>query len=100
MNYTNNKSEEPHLSSGLVDRSNWQSSSVQELLNTSLKYSTGDGVEVDYIMAHVWLNIAATMGSMEAKEQRQQLAQEMTSSEIAQAQRIARELLYSRSQMH
>ena len=63
------------------------------LYNLGLAYSTGQGVGVDFIAAHKWFNLAALRGSDEAKGWRAQIAREMNSSQIAQAQRLAREWL-------
>ncbi len=56
-----------------------------------LLYSTGQGVERDYVTAHKWFNLAALHGSDEARLFRGELALDMTSQEIADAQRLARE---------
>lgn len=56
-----------------------------------VQYSTGRDVPVDRVTAHKWFNIAATRGDAKARAWRAELAQEMTSAEIAEAQRLARE---------
>lgn len=63
------------------------------LYNLGLAYSTGQGVEVDYIAAHKWFNLAAIKGSEVAKSWRAQISSEMNFSQIAEAQRLAREWL-------
>ncbi len=63
------------------------------LYNLGLAYSTGQGVEVDYIAAHKWFNLAAIKGSDLAKSWRAQISSEMNTSQIAEAQRLAREWL-------
>ena len=63
------------------------------LYNLGLAYSTGQGVGVDFVTAHKWFNLAAMKGVDEAKSWRAQLAGEMNSSQIAEAQRLAREWL-------
>jgi TPR repeat protein len=63
------------------------------LYNLGLAYSTGQGVGVDYIAAHKWFNLAAQRGFDAAKAWRAQLAREMNASQIAEAQRQAREWL-------
>ena len=63
------------------------------LYNLGLAYSTGQGVSTDYVVAHKWFNLAALRGSDEAKGWRNQLAGEMQPSQIAQAQKLAREWL-------
>ena len=63
------------------------------LYNLGLAYSTGQGVSVDYIAAHKWFNLAALRGSEIAKSWRAQISREMNSTQIAEAQRLAREWL-------
>src|SRR6266550_7921689 len=66
---------------------------IEALYNLGLAYSTGQGVSVDYIAAHKWFNLAAMRGSEIAKSWRAQISAEMSSSQIAEAQRLAREFL-------
>lgn len=56
-------------------------------------YSVGRGVDIDYIEAHKWFNLAAMRGIKRAQADRAELAAEMSSCEIAEAQRMAREWL-------
>lgn len=63
------------------------------LYKLGLVYSTGSGDEVDLVEAHKWFNLAALRGSDAAKECRKELADQMTTSEVAAAQRAAREWL-------
>lgn len=63
------------------------------LYNLGLAYSTGQGVTVDFIAAHKWFNLAALRGVDAAKSWRAQIAREMNNSQIAEAQRLAREWL-------
>lgn len=58
-----------------------------------ITYSTGREVAPNLIEAHKWFNIAAMKGNREAAEHRQQIAEELTAAEIAEAQRAAREWL-------
>ena len=64
---------------------------AEALYNLGLAYSTGQGVEVDYIAAHKWFNLAAMKGSEIAKAWRAQISREMNFGQIAEAQRLARE---------
>ena len=65
-----------------------------ELFRLGLLYSTGQGgAPLDYISAHMLFNLAAMRGSMEAKVYRKELADEMASEQVAEAQRQAREWL-------
>jgi len=66
---------------------------AEALYNLGLAYSTGQGVDVDYIAAHKWFNLAAMKGSEIAKSWRAQISREMNSNQIAEAQRLAREWL-------
>jgi TPR repeat protein len=65
-----------------------------ELFRLGLLYSTGQGgAPLDYVSAHMLFNLAAMRGSVEAKVYRKELADEMASDEVAEAQRHAREWL-------
>lgn len=61
-----------------------------------LCYSTGDGVQQDLISAHKWFNLAAMNGVDEARESRAEISMDMSSQEIAKAQRLAREWVTTR----
>ena len=63
------------------------------LYNLGLAYSTGQGVATDMVAAHKWFNLAAVRGMEAAKSWRNQIAGEMNPSQIAQAQKLAREWL-------
>ncbi len=65
--------------------------SNDELYKLGLQYSTGQGVPMDYVCAHVLFNLAAIMGNPEAKLTRKEIAELMSSDEIALAQKAARE---------
>ena len=45
----------------------------------------------DYVLAHKWLNLAAVEGDKESEKARNLVEKLMTSAEIAEAQRLARE---------
>src|SRR6201986_749026 len=60
------------------------------LYNLGLAYSTGQGVATDMVAAHKWFNLAAVRGMEAAKNWRNQVAAEMSSGQIAGAQRLAR----------
>jgi uncharacterized protein len=55
-----------------------------------MMYSVGESVPVDFVTAHKWFNLAAMRGNADAIRLRCEIAQEMSESEIAQAQRAAR----------
>jgi uncharacterized protein len=63
------------------------------LYNLGLAYSTGQGVDVDFVAAHKWFNLAAMKGVELAKNWRAQISREMNAGQIAEAQRLAREWL-------
>lgn len=61
------------------------------LYQLGLAYSTGQGgVPIDLVTAHKYFNLAAMRGVEEARGWRAELAQQMSSAEIAEAQRQAR----------
>ena len=64
---------------------------AEALYNLGLAYSTGQGVGVDMVAAHKWFNLAAMRGVEAAKSWRNQLASEMSTLQIAEAQKLARE---------
>ena len=66
---------------------------AEDLLQMGLVYSTGLGVAEDLVAAHKWFNLAALKGNEDAKMYRKDLSDMMSSAEIAQAQKSAREWL-------
>ncbi|WP_397417268.1 sel1 repeat family protein [Phenylobacterium sp.] len=65
-----------------------------ELFRLGLLYSTGQGgAPLDYVSAHMLFNLAAMRGSAEARLYRKELAGEMGSDDVAEAQRQARQWL-------
>jgi len=63
------------------------------LMSLGLMYSTGRSVEPDLVEAHKWFNIAALRGCTEAVALRSEVAREMSRTDIADAQRRARDWL-------
>jgi uncharacterized protein len=63
---------------------------VEALYNLGLAYSTGQAVDVDYVAAHKWFNLAALKGLGQARGWREQISEEMSSDQIAEALRQAR----------
>lgn len=55
-----------------------------------LSLSSGAGVAVDLVKAHMWFNIAAMRGHTEGAPMRKEIAAQMSDSEIGIAQRAAR----------
>ena len=54
-------------------------------------YGNGQGVPQDYILAHMWFNLAGVSGDEHARESRDNVAKQMTTTQIVEAQRLARE---------
>ncbi len=52
-------------------------------------YANGQGVLQDYVHAHAWLNLAAAQGHEKASLYRNEIAQKMTSNQVAEAQKLA-----------
>ena len=63
--------------------------SAQAILG--IMYHYGKGVPQDYVMAHMYYNIAAVSGDKSGIKNRGLVEKDMTSSEIAEAQKLARE---------
>ena len=59
--------------------------------NLGLLYANGRGVEQDNIQAHLWLNLAAAGSEPAARRERELVATKMTRSQLAEADRLARE---------
>lgn len=54
-------------------------------------YYHGYGVTQDYVVSHMWFNIAASFGDEDASENRDYVAKKMSPADIAKAQQLARE---------
>jgi uncharacterized protein len=63
------------------------------LFTLGLKYCLGREVPKDLIAAHKWFNLAAMSGNDAARHYRLEVAREMAPSDIAEAQRRARDWL-------
>ena len=61
------------------------------LFELGLIYCTGRDGKVDLVEAHKWFNLAAMRGNEDAKTYRLELAREMSKSDVALAQKRARE---------
>ncbi|MDZ7667490.1 MAG: SEL1-like repeat protein [Desulfotignum sp.] len=55
-------------------------------------YAQGKGVLQDYAQAHAWFNLAASQGHGKAALYRDEIAQKMTSNQVARAQQLAIQL--------
>jgi TPR repeat protein len=58
--------------------------------NLGAMYANGNGVIQDNVYAHMWFNIAASNGDKNAVTNRDIMAKRMTSSQMAEAQKLAR----------
>jgi uncharacterized protein len=63
------------------------------LFELGMMHCVGREVAVDLVAAHKWFNLSALRGNEEAKRYRMEIAREMSKTEIADAQRQAREWL-------
>jgi TPR repeat protein len=55
-----------------------------------LMYEVGEGVPQDYVSAHMWFNLAAAQG-FPAALNRERVATRMSSLQITEAQKLARD---------
>ena len=63
------------------------------LFELGMMYSVGRDVPINLISAHKWFNLAAIKGNRDAVRLRREIADQMSESEIAAAQRAARDWL-------
>ena len=68
-----------------------QAGDVEAQFRLGQMLTTGDGGTQDYVLAHAWLNIAATGGHSKAAELRGTVTDLMTAEQIAEAQTMARQ---------
>lgn len=61
-------------------------------LNLGAMYADGEGVPKDDVQAYVWFNLAAAQGIEKAEQARALIRQSMTRIQIAEAQKLSREL--------
>ena len=59
--------------------------------NLGISYFLGEGVIQDNVYAHMWLNISASNGKEKGIDARDMIAKKMSSADISQAQKLARE---------
>lgn len=57
-----------------------------------LMYGQGTGVPKDYVRAYAWLNLSSAQGSAKAGGAREKIAAMMTREQVAEAQKMSREL--------
>ena len=65
----------------------------EDLYRAGLAYATGTGTEINLVEAHKWFNLAAARGHEEAKQQRQEMADMLSSDEVKIALQAARDWL-------
>ena len=64
--------------------------------NLGVMYDNGEGAPQDYVQAHKWINLAASRRTLEKENDldyrsaRDEVAEKMTASQVAEAQRLAR----------
>lgn len=69
---------------------------ADDMYRMGLDASTPGATDYDIVEAHKWFNLAAMKGNGEARIYRKELLLEMTTEQVAEAQRVAREWLSSR----
>lgn len=67
-----------------------QGGAPDALFELGLMYCSGREVPLNLVHAHMWFNLAAQRGNIDAKRYRMELSAEMSKAEIAEAQRQAR----------
>jgi TPR repeat protein len=65
--------------------------SNDHLCELGLLRSTGRSAPADFLAAHKWFNLSAQRGNKMAARLRSEVAAEMSASDVASAQRAARE---------
>ena len=63
-----------------------------------LMYNFGMGVPQDYVLSHMWNNLAAAQGDEDAVENRDSIAEKMTPQDVSEAHRRAKVCLESNYQ--
>ena len=69
---------------------------ADDQFRAGLLFSTGEGVSQDLVTAHKWFNLAAMNGIEEAREIRAEISMDMSTQEIARAQKMACEWIMNR----
>ena len=70
-----------------------KSASAEDLYRIGLMYANGMDVVVDFVAAHKWFNLAASRGHADARCYRAEMAEMLSPTDVAVAQRAAREWL-------
>ena len=84
------------VSQDYIEALKWRSNAAEQgdaLAQAALgaAYEEGRGVPQDYVQAHMWLNLAAAAGDKKAAKLRDIIAAKLSPTELAEAQRLARE---------
>ena len=59
--------------------------------NLGVMYANGDGVPEDYVQAHMWFSLSAAQEADDGtRRMRDQLADEMTANQLAEAKKLVR----------
>ena len=66
---------------------------AEDMLDLGMRYCIGRDVSQNYVAAHKWFNLAALKGSESAKQYRCEISREMSATDVADAQRQARDWL-------
>ncbi len=74
----------------IVAASAVEPANAEDCFALGMNYSSGAGVAVDLVAAHMWFNIAASRGHADAAQLRREVAEQMADAEIGCAQRAAR----------
>ena len=72
-------------------RKSTEQGNAKAQFNLGVSYAKGQGVIQDNVYAHMWFNISASTGDRGAVKERDIVAKKMTSSDISNAQKLARE---------
>ncbi|MFN3312186.1 MAG: hypothetical protein ACK46Q_01800 [Hyphomonas sp.] len=62
-----------------------------DLYRAGLAYATGTGTDLNLVEAHKWFNLAAVRGHEDARAQRQEMADLLTTDEVKIALQSARD---------
>ena len=76
-----------------IDAASVNGTDAEAFYRLGVQCAAGAEAAPDYVAAHMWFNIAAMRGCAEALRRRRELAELMSESEIATAQRAARDWL-------
>ena len=65
---------------------------VSAQINMGVMFGKGEGVPQDYVLGYAWTNIARASGAETAHKNMRVLVRRMTSDQIAEAQKLSREI--------